>query len=358
MGKNIPKLPDEYMVPNPYNLPIHDQRSKKNCTSHAFAAMVEYHLSDYFKEQTLIDVDDLWEKQKKYGTATDEGDLMDGPYAIATKYGARFKTGSGKTGTMFLTGQKERQGIFTIYKGWRIRLDRRFNPSKFLRKIFVKKPKLSTQPKHLAYDQEITKASLSGHKTINNDRGDMTIDYKDSRLSPIIEQSLSPITELGIQLFDAEKTAQEIAAVNLKYEKELKSGEVGRFGIGGPGEIVGFFVDAAIKFTILWIGKHIITDFDDAIWAKLKNALFLIFKSTQLTLRKSEITITTNYKPQIIFVFPSDVGVETFLQELNTLVKMTKEILEANPDSRIAYKYTFNAATSVWELETTKLNVW
>jgi hypothetical protein len=111
------------MVPNPYNLPIHDQKGKNNCTSHSFAAMMEYHLSDHFKEKTLIDVDDLWEKQLKYGTATEEGDVMDGAFRIATEYGARFTTDSGKTGIMFLKDDKEKQGFFTVYKGWRIELD-------------------------------------------------------------------------------------------------------------------------------------------------------------------------------------------------------------------------------------------
>ena len=119
-----PDLPDSYIVPNLYNLPIHDQKGKNNCSSHAFAAMMEYRLSDYFKERTLIDVDDLWDKQLKFGTATEEeGDVMDGPFRIATEYGVRFRTDSGKMGTMFLTGEKEKQGWLMVYKGWRIKLD-------------------------------------------------------------------------------------------------------------------------------------------------------------------------------------------------------------------------------------------
>ena len=109
---------------NPYNIPVHNQGNKNSCTSHSFALMMEYKLSDYFKERTLIDVDDLWEKQLKYGTATEQGDLPEGVFFIATKYGARFKTDSGKTGTMFLSGEKIEQGIMTIYAGWRIELDK------------------------------------------------------------------------------------------------------------------------------------------------------------------------------------------------------------------------------------------
>jgi hypothetical protein len=118
------KMPDEYIVPNPYNIPVHNQGNKKNCTSHAFAAMLEYRLSEKLKERTLVDVDDLWKKQKKYGTATEKsGDFIGGPFMIATKYGIRFKTDSGKMGTLFLSGKKRKEGILTIYEGYKIELD-------------------------------------------------------------------------------------------------------------------------------------------------------------------------------------------------------------------------------------------
>ena len=111
-----------YKVPNPYNLPVHDQGDKNSCTSHAFAAIAERHLSDYFKERTLIDVDDLWEKQKKFGTATEKGDFLDGPVVIMTKYGARFKTDSGRTGTIFVTGRDKKDGWLTVLD-WKVHLD-------------------------------------------------------------------------------------------------------------------------------------------------------------------------------------------------------------------------------------------
>ncbi len=114
---------NSYIIPNPYNLPARDQGNLNNCTSHAFAYMVEHHLSDHFKERTLVDINDLWEKQLKYGTATEDGDLLDGPFIIASKYGVRFKTDSGKSGTMFLTGEKKQIGAITAYVGWNIKLD-------------------------------------------------------------------------------------------------------------------------------------------------------------------------------------------------------------------------------------------
>lgn len=121
MNSNFPK---EYTIPNPYNIPVHDQGNKNSCTAHAFALMMEYQLSDYFKERTLVDVDDLWEKQKKFGTASEEkGDLPDGPFKIAAKYGVRFKTDSGKTGAVILSGNRRMENGIMAYEGWTIHLD-------------------------------------------------------------------------------------------------------------------------------------------------------------------------------------------------------------------------------------------
>lgn len=88
-----------HIIPNPYNIPVHNQGNRNNCTAHAFATGLELELSNKLKERTLVDVDDLWEKQKKYGKATEEdGDILEGPFIIKDKYGVKFKTDSGKTG--------------------------------------------------------------------------------------------------------------------------------------------------------------------------------------------------------------------------------------------------------------------
>ena len=109
----LEKFPDNFEIPNPYDIPMRIQGDENNCTSLTFADMYDYVLSDYFKERTLIDVDDLWNKQKEFGTATEEGDLAEGPFNIAIKYGVRFATDSGKTGTLFLTGEKRQIGFIT-----------------------------------------------------------------------------------------------------------------------------------------------------------------------------------------------------------------------------------------------------
>ena len=93
------QLPEKVFIDNPFNIPIHEQKDKNNCTSHAFATQLEYYLSDYFKERTLINVDDLWEKQLKYGTATEAGgDTTEGVMKIVGEYGVLFRTDSGKKG--------------------------------------------------------------------------------------------------------------------------------------------------------------------------------------------------------------------------------------------------------------------
>ena len=98
MGKRYGRLPKKMIIPNPYNIPIHNQGNENNCTSHAFATMIEYKLSKILKERVLIEVDDLWTKQKGYGTAIDRGDTMEGVMFIADKYGMKFQTESGRKG--------------------------------------------------------------------------------------------------------------------------------------------------------------------------------------------------------------------------------------------------------------------
>jgi hypothetical protein len=89
-------------VPNPYNLPVHNQGCKNNCTTHAYAASIEYILSRTLKERVAVDVDDLWEKQKKFGTATEQGgDTLSDSLMIAETYGVKFETESGKKGVYY-----------------------------------------------------------------------------------------------------------------------------------------------------------------------------------------------------------------------------------------------------------------
>ena len=93
------KFPDEFIIPNTYNIPIHDQGNKSNCTSHAIATMIEYRLSNEFKQLVTVDVEDLWEKQKKYGTAKEGiGDSIEDAVKVAQEYGVIYKKSNGETG--------------------------------------------------------------------------------------------------------------------------------------------------------------------------------------------------------------------------------------------------------------------
>jgi hypothetical protein len=93
-------LPEKSIIPDPS--PVHDQGDKNSCTAHAYAAGIEIILSGKLKETVTVDANDLWEKQKNFGTATeDEGDTIHGPAIIAAIHGVKFETESGKKGIFY-----------------------------------------------------------------------------------------------------------------------------------------------------------------------------------------------------------------------------------------------------------------
>lgn len=100
---NKPDFLEPFTVPNPYNIQPRIQGNENNCTSLSLAYLIEYQLSNKLKERVVVDVDDLWRKQKTLGTATVDGDLAEGAFKIAEKYGVRFYTeNTRRTGTYFL----------------------------------------------------------------------------------------------------------------------------------------------------------------------------------------------------------------------------------------------------------------
>ena len=108
-------LPEKCGVSNPYNVPVHDQEEKCNCTSHAFSFALELCLSDFFHELALIDVDDLWENQLNYGTANESGDFTSGCIDIIESYGVKFSTKSGLIGRYYPDGYVEWPGEEYMY---------------------------------------------------------------------------------------------------------------------------------------------------------------------------------------------------------------------------------------------------
>lgn len=112
------KLPNVYKLPNPYNIPVHDQGGKNNCTSHSIASAIEYQLSAKLEERVLVDVDDLWEKQKRFGSATEEtGDFIENALRVASMHGIKFTTTSGKKGTIYPSAKSIGTGKRIMGKG-------------------------------------------------------------------------------------------------------------------------------------------------------------------------------------------------------------------------------------------------
>jgi len=93
-------IPKTFILPNPHNIPVKNQGNSPSCTSHGLASMFERQLSNHFNELVTIDAKDLWEKQLKYGTATDQGDTVIGAFFVADKYGMKFETKSGIKGIL------------------------------------------------------------------------------------------------------------------------------------------------------------------------------------------------------------------------------------------------------------------
>lgn len=94
------ELPDSYMHPGMKYFTPHDQGNKSNCSSHAIAACLELQLSARLKKRVTVDVEDLWEKQKKFGTAQEGiGDHMESSLNTANTYGVIFSVEDGRKGT-------------------------------------------------------------------------------------------------------------------------------------------------------------------------------------------------------------------------------------------------------------------
>ena len=191
------------------------------------------------------------------------------------------------------------------------------------------------------FNEEINLASLSGHDKINEKETRLIIKFNDTRLSSDIKKSLSIIDEIGIEIFDNDKIEKELDTVYKKYAEDFKSGRLGeRGGVGGP--ISDFVLEALMNVVIYWILPHIVNDMDNALWGKIKEAFWQIFKSTKKTKEKEDknIVILTNTAPQIIFILPLKIEDDFIQDRLDEMIKMTKEIVKNNKEC-LAYKYTY-----------------
>lgn len=338
------ELPKEYTVPNPYNIPVHNQGSKKNCTSHAFALMMEYHLSDHFRERTLVDVDDLWEKQKMYGTATEEeGDCSDGPFMIATKYGVRFKTDSGKTGCFFLTGVREEKNGITTYKGWKMKMD---NPlTKLFRRFKNTEPKdHGPSPLQLEYNQAVHSAYASGFQTLQ-EAPNLTIEFSDPDLSDALSQEFSELSPLEIQIWNHSIQQAELQRVSEKYAPDFKGGRLGGIGAPTPEAYIDL-AKFAVGFLFKWGLDHIINDLDSKIWETVKTKILNIYKKIKKQSGEKVAFVTSSQifrheEPTILFILPSDLSEAKLEKCLTFIATKTSEITSSASRSRDGQKNNF-----------------
>ena len=197
-----------------------------------------------------------------------------------------------------------------------------------------------------AYNTEINDARIAGHKRLNEIETQLLVTFKKSQISEDIERNLKEVPELGIELVDSEKIEKLQGNVDQKYKGE----NIG--GIGG-GPISDFIVSGLIILTF-WSLRHILDDFDNALWERLKKAFVGIFKSSK-KVESNDKNITIQFtNPQIIFEFPVEMSEELFARELETVRALAEEIHKKTDRMDFSYKYTYGTQTNEWLLETNR----
>ena len=359
---NQPGFPDEYTVPDPYGLfdaSNHIQKGENNCTSHTFALMMEFQLSNLFKQRILIDVDDLWEKQKKFGTATREGDYIDGPWEIAISHGLKFKTQRGIIGFLYLS----RTGKMSISWGRPRRINLKGIMRNFLKWILPSSVGHGLSEDHgpsneqLKYNQEQHLAHGAGFEIL--DEGpNLTIEFSDTRLSEYIKAEFTGIFPLRIQIWNHAQQKSELERVAKKYQDDFKRGRLG--GIGSP--VPPEFIDLAlfsVGIIFNWGFQHIIKDLDTKVWQILKTKIINLFRESG---KKSngQVAIVTSSRlfrremPTISFILPSGLS-EAQLQEcLNFISTKTMEVIDGfltgdSHDRNNFFQFTYEPADGKWK---------
>jgi hypothetical protein len=362
--KLLDQLPKEFHVPNPYNIPYRVQGKENNCTSISFAHLFEYQLSDYFRERTIMDVDDLWEKQKKFGTATEEGDFMEGPFLIATKYGARFRTDSDDSGTIYLSGKKMKIFGVTTYTGWRVKMDKPFRHFfKFLWKRRNNLPSTKPETEQDAYNKEIYKAFGAGTKSMGYGSNKILISTKMSAIADDAILAVKDLDQFNITIDDEEETLKAIRKVKDKFSKP-RFGGTG--GTGGP--LPDGFYDLSrfvLFFVVQWITSHVLKDLDDGIWNSVKSVLKKLFESLKklgkdednFAVMLSQMPIDKS-APTVVFIFPKSLPSEEFAKALDIAREITiRTVEDYSIEKGIAvYEYTYLQSESKWHLQTTRFS--
>ena len=289
-------------------------------------------LSDIFQERILIDVDDLWDKQLRYGTAIEEiGDSFDGPFNMAAKYGIRFTRDSGKTGTLFLS-----EG------GWKIKMDRPLE--KYIRALAKRLKKKTKQVNNFQqeYNSAIANASAQGIKKLGTGNIELMVRFKDSRLAQPIEDSFKEMGDIGVELVDEEKIQKLQKLVKEKYVDKKYA------GIGVPLE--GLIAGGFIIFTV-WSVKHIFDDVDNFLWERFKEVALRVLGSTK-EIKTTQDEITIEFKdPQVLFIFPKKLNADDFLREMDSIKTLLQDIHNNQNHTSYSYEYRYELESGKWILK-------
>lgn len=318
------------MVPDPYGLldpSLHIQGDKNNCTSHSFALMIEMQISNIFKERTLIDVDDLWEKQKKYGTATEgHGDFMEGPWFIASTRGVRYRTDSGKSGTLlFLNGN----WVIIKDKSLIVSMMRIF---KFFKKRSAKQntPAVQISPAASAYKQDLESVYSETRRSLNNKSAFRAeLEVEQDGLGAEIYESVKDVAGVQIDFHDKGKEDAEVRKVDERHQDLLKSK-------GHPAsaalpywdtfKVLEHGVVLSAQFLWPWIFKHVADDFDQGAWDAVKatiKRIVLGVLSKRKDVAKNDVVLKMHYPAHVrhglAFIFPPDLNEEDIDHAFDTL---------------------------------------
>ena len=365
MTQNSSKLPSSYTVPDPYGLfgaEHHNQGAKSNCTSHSFALMVEMQLSTHFKERTLIDVDDLWDKQKRFGTATEErGDFADGPFIIASTHGVRFRTDSGKTGTLFMPGTSRVENGITVYEGGTIKMDnpvtmRIFNFFRQNKK--QEKPMTKYQLKAQAYKKDLELLFSETRRTLNS--GSLfrvELEVEQAGIGSEVYDSVKNISGIQIDFHDRAKEDSGLPKIDERHREFLNSQRP--LGAGAPYweafAVLQHGVVISAQFLWPWVVKHIAEDIDQKAWDAVKEIVKHITRklSNRKDISTKDVVLKMHYPEGIQYgvalIFQEGLSaeeVETAFMLLRTTEVNLPEPKLPGP-SVVVIRY--NVTKSTWE---------
>lgn len=317
-----------------------------NCTSHSIALMLEFQLSAYFREKTLVDVDDLWEKQKKFGTASEAyGDYSGGPFIVGSRYGVRFRTESGKTGTIFLPKKGQMENGIKHYHGGTIKMDKPYmRIFDFLKR---KKKQVSVEGQNapnnaaMAYKHDVDSLIAETRHTLNKDsKYRLTVEVEQLGIGADAYSSIENVPDVQIDFRDRAREDVEFPKIDERHRDLLNAR--GPIGAGGVPywEVLNPLEHAIVisaHFLLPWIFKHVAEDFDQKVWNAVKQTvtnLVCAVLHPHEELRHRDIVVRMHYPDQIqhevALIFSSNLNEE----QINNAFERIKEATENLPEPK------------------------